>query len=241
MDNERRRQILEILLKEKKVNVKNLAQRLYISEPSIRRDLARLEKEKLLRRVHGGAVLEEHSSSFTKIPFIIRELEDYNEKNIIAGKAAELVSDGDVIMLDASSSAHAMIPFLAPKSNITVITSGIKTLMRLGEYGINAYSTGGHLLASCLSLVEDDAHSTIAKYNADFVFFSCRGVSEKGMVTDFSIEENIVRAKMLEHSKKSVLLCASRKINKEYMHNLCSIKDIDYVICETELPSHLVR
>ena len=235
MNQERKRQILEIILKEKKVNVKELSKRLFISEPSIRRDLAELEKEKLLRRVHGGAILEEHSDSYIKIPFIIREFEFYDAKNIIAKKAADLVKDGDVIMLDASSSAYAMIPFLADKSNITVITSGVKSLIRLAEYGINTYSTGGRLLPSCLSMIDSDAQDTISNYHADIVFFSCRGLSEDGIATDFSIEENLVRQKMIAQSKRAVLLCAGEKYGKKYMHNLCKVKDIDCVVSEIEL------
>ena len=241
MNSERKNQIIKILLKEKKISVKDLSKALYISEPSIRRDLSELEKEKLIRRVHGGAVLEEHSESFIKIPFLLRELEDHDAKTVIAQKAAELVHDGDVIMMDASSSSYALIPYLAQKSNITVITSGIKSLMRLAEYGIDAYSTGGHLLPSCFSLTDGDALDIISHYNANIVFFSCRGIAPDGMITDFSIEENMVRAKMIERSQKSVLLCAGKKMNKTYMHNICNIRDITTVISEDDLPDNLQK
>ena len=98
MNKEREKYILESLLKKKRVTIKELASELFASEPSIRRDLQKLEKQNLIKRVHGGAVLEEYSNSYTKIPFIIRELEDYDEKIVIAKKAAELVKDGDVIL-----------------------------------------------------------------------------------------------------------------------------------------------
>ena len=236
MNQERRKQILELLLKEKRVAVKDLAERLYTSEPSIRRDLSELEKQKLLRRIHGGAVLEEHSDSYLKIPFLLREMEYPDAKNIIAKKAIELVNDGDTVMLDASSSAYALIPLLAQKNNITVITSGVKALLRLAEYGINAYSTGGHLLPSCLSLTESDTLDMITRYNADVCFFSCRGISPTGMLTDLSIEENLVRKKMIAQSRLSVLLCASEKLNQTYMHNLCHVREIDLVLSDGELP-----
>lgn len=239
MNKEREKYILERLLKNKKVTVKELAKELYASEPSIRRDLCSLEKQNLLKRVHGGAILEKHNNSYFKIPFVIRLLEDIDAKTVIAEKASLLVNDGDTIMLDASSSAFALIPFLAKKNNITVITSGIKTITELAEYGINAYSTGGHILPSCFSLVDDDALNTIEKYNADIVFFSCRGISPEGMITDFSIDENLVRQKMMKHSKKAVLLCASEKIGKTYMHNLCSIKEISQVISEVDFPEDI--
>ena len=236
MNQERKKKILEILLKEKSVSVRDLSQRLYTSEPSIRRDLCELEKQKLLRRIYGGAVLEEHSDSFLKIPFLLREMEDHDAKDIIAKKALEWVNDGDVIMLDASSSAYALIPLLRQRTNVTVITSGVKALMRLAEYGINAYSTGGHLLPSCLSLTDSDSQDMIARYNADTVFFSCRGISPDGMITDLSIEENLVRRAMIRHSKRAVLLCAGEKLGKTYMNNLCHVSEIDAVLSEVELP-----
>lgn len=80
MNKEREKSILEIAIKEKAVTVKNLAQRLYSSEPSIRRDLCSLEKQGLLKRTHGGAVLNENALNEIKIPFLIRELEKAMKK-----------------------------------------------------------------------------------------------------------------------------------------------------------------
>ncbi len=234
MNKEREKEILEIILKEKTVTVKELAQRLYSSEPSIRRDLSLLEKQSLIRRTHGGAVLEENNSSALRIPFLIRELEQSDAKIVIAKKAAELVKEGDLIMTDASSTAYGIIPFLSTKSRLTLITSGIKALIRASEYSIAAQSTGGKIISSCLSLVGEDAHRTISFYNSDICFFSCRGVDADGWLTDFSIEENHLRQHMLKQSKVRVLLCASQKFGKKYSHNLCSIEDIDYIITESK-------
>lgn len=240
MNAEREKLILEKLLKEKRVTVKELAEYLYVSEPSIRRDLASLEKQNLIKRIHGGAIIENHSASYSKIPFAIREMEDFDAKCIIAQKASELVKDGDVIMLDASSSAYAIIPYLAERNNITVITSGVKALIELSKYGITVCSTGGRLLPSCMSLVDSDAIRTISEYNADIAFFSCRGISPNGNVTDFSIEENLIRRAMSKHSKKAVLLCTSEKLNHTYMHNLCNISDIELIISEVDFPETIL-
>ena len=93
MNKDREKSILEIVIKEKAVTVKDLARRLYASEPSIRRDLCSLEKQKLLRRTHGGAVLDENALSEIKVPFLIRELEKSDEKITIARKAAAFVPE----------------------------------------------------------------------------------------------------------------------------------------------------
>ena len=80
MSTEREKQILEILLKEKRVGVPQLAKALFVSEPSVRRDLQSLEKKNLIKRVHGGAILEESALSKNKIPFLIREYEQSGAK-----------------------------------------------------------------------------------------------------------------------------------------------------------------
>jgi len=232
MNIEREKQILEILLKEKRVTVQQLAKLLFTSEPSIRRDLVSLEQQHVIKRIHGGAVLEETALSKNKIPFLIREYEQSSAKTLIAQKAIDLVSDNDVVFLDASTSCYYLIPFLASKQNLTVITNGVKTLAKLAEYDINTFSTGGALINSCLVLVGDEACRNIEAFNADIAFFSCRGVSEEGFLTDIAREENIVRKSMIQNSKKAYLLCATEKFGKKYYHNLCHKDAITGIIHE---------
>ena len=236
MSKEREKEILKILLAKKKISVAELSELLFASESSVRRDLTRLENQQLIKRVHGGAIIEENSISMLKIPFVIRELEYSEAKVEMAKKAMSYINDYDVIFLDASSSAFNLVPFLTVKNHLTVITSGTKALVKLGEYGIKAISTGGELLPSCHSLVGEAAYKTIETFNANAVFFSCRGLSDDGYITDISDSENCVRKHMIEHSRNSYLLCNGNKIGKKYFHNLCTVKDITKIISEAPLP-----
>ena len=232
MNKEREKIILEMLLKKKRVTVKELSHTLYISEPSVRRDLADLEKQSLIKRIHGGAVLEETLISKNKISFIIREYEQSSAKTIIAQKAAEYIKDNDIVFLDASTSAFRVIPFLLSKANITVVTNGVRALTSLAEFNINTISTGGRLVNSCLALVGDEAYKTIDSINANIAFFSCRGLSEDGYLTDISPEEDYVRQRMIKNAEHAYLLCATDKFGKKYYHNLCHKDDIDGIISE---------
>ncbi len=233
MNQERVKSILEILIEKKKVTVKDLSLRLFASESSIRRDLCSLEQQGLIKRTHGGAVLDENALSEIKIPFLIRELEKSDEKIVIARKAAELIPNHSVLFLDASTSAYSMIPFLTEKRDLLVITNGLKALTKLSENHIRCIGTGGDVIHSCLAFAGEDAHKTIERYNADFCFFSCRGLSADGMLTDISQAEDIVRQKMIEHSKASYMLCTSDKQNKIYYHNLCSREQISGILTAT--------
>ena len=219
-------------MQKKKVTVKELAQELFISEPSVRRDLVSLENQNLIRRNHGGAFLDESSVSKNKIPFFIREYEHSSAKAFIASKAINLVNDNDVIFLDASTSCYYLIPFLTSKKGITVITNGVKSLLKLAEYGISTVSTGGVLANTRLALTGEEAYKTIASFNANIAFFSCRGISSDGYLTDIAPDENNVRKQMIKRAQKSYLLCATEKFNKGYFHNLCHKDDITGIIHE---------
>ncbi len=190
-----------------------------------------LAKEGLIRRTHGGAEFIGNESD-NKIPFTVRALEDYNAKIAMAQKAAALVKDDFVIMLDGSSSAYNVIPFLKDKKNLTVITNGVKAIDLLEKTDIKTICTGGYFLPPLKTLVGQDAIDLLDKYNADIAFFSCRGLTEDGKASDFSIEENAVRQKMIKQSRIKVLLCAKKKFGKKYVHNLCDVKTIDYCISE---------
>ncbi len=241
MYKEREQFILKTLLRTKEVSVKELAKTMFASEQSIRRDLQKLEKDGLIKRIHGGAVLEESDASKIKIPFLMREMEFITEKTIIAKKAAELVHDGDVIFIDGSSTAYSMISFLATKNDLTIITNGVQTLLRASEYGINAYSTGGHLLSSCFALTGEEAYPFIENFNADICFFSTRGITSEGVLTDFCIEESLIRRKMLKQSRLKVYLCYSQKIGPKYMYTVCKADELDYIISEAPLPENLKK
>lgn len=241
MSKERERQILEILARQKQASVHDLAQRLYASEPSIRRDLARLHSQHLIQRTHGGAVLEETALSQTKIPFLIRELEQSDAKLIMARRAIEQVKDNDVVFLDASTSAYTLIPFLSQKRGITVVTNGVKALARLAEYGISTLSTGGELIASCMALVGEDACRYVDGINADVAFFSCRGLSMDGRLSDIAPAENHVRRRMIAQSRRAFLLCASEKFGKVFYHHLCTTRELDGVISDAETDAFPLR
>ena len=234
---EREDKIIDILIKKQSMSVEEISKELFISKPTVRRDLVKLENKGFIIRTRGGATLK-HKSADTKIPWIMREQEQSEAKRIIGKKAAELVKDGDIIMLDATTSSISIIPYLADFHDIIVITSSAKASVMLGNMGIKNISTGGLMIDKSYSFVGNDAQNTIKKYNADIMFFSCRSLSPEGYICDISFEENDVKRVMLNQSKKKVFLCDSSKLNRTSLNNLCHISEIDEIICEKELPSN---
>ncbi len=235
---EREEKLLNIIMQKGTVSVSELAKKLYVSVPTLRRDLIKLEQKGKIIRTHGGAKTVSASAD-QKIPFYLREEERFEEKMIMAQKAISFVSSGDTVILDGSTSAYSLIPLLAEIPKIIVITSSSKASFLLGQLNVNNICTGGRMIPSSLSYIGEDAERTVKNYNADIMFFSCRGVSNDGMLTDNSYEENALRRVMMQRAEKTVCLCDSSKLGKTCLHNLCHISEVDEFVCEQELPNEL--
>lgn len=230
---ERQETILQLLEKSKSLSVAKLAQLLYVSQPTVRRDLSLLEQQGKVQRTHGGVVLRKASDA--EVPLMFREDQNNLSKKIIAEKAAKLIRSGDVIFLDASSTVSYLIPHLEKFQDIIVVTNSPKTSIRLGEKGIKNYCTGGLLLMHSIAYVGSETEKYIESINADLFFFSSRGYTENGMITDSSEREATVKKAMLKNAEKSYYLCDSSKREQKYAFNICAVKDIAGIIDETSV------
>ena len=219
------------LLAQKPYSVKELSEKLFISEPTVRRDIVVLREKGLVTSKKGIATLKTNSPD-QRIPLFIRHLEQNEKKQSIALKAIRHIKDGDVIMLDASTTAFHLLAHLTKFKNILVITNGAKTALEAASMGIRTICTGGELMTESFCYVGVDAESVLRNYNADVAFFSCRGISDGGIVSDNSILENAMRKIMIKNSKKSYLLCDSSKLGKTYLNTLCLVKDLEGVITD---------
>lgn len=217
------------LLSERTYTVKELSETLFISEATVRRDIVAL-KEKDIVVSNRGTVKLKSKYADQRIPLFIRDLESNDEKKEIALKAMSYVKNGDVVMLDASTTAYHLLPHLATLKNILLITNGSKTAIDAVSMGIKTICTGGEMTPESFSYVGTDAEQLLRRYHADVAFFSCRGVSEDGTVTDNSVLENVLRRIMIKNSKKKILLCDKSKLGKTYLHTLCDSDELDMII-----------
>jgi len=227
---ERHKEILNILEKDKSISVNKLSKLLYVSPPTIRRDLTILEQHGKVVRTHGGVVLRQAAE--IEIPLMFREEQNSISKQIIAQKAIKHINNGDVIFLDASSTASHIISHLKKFNDIIVVTNSPKTSIRLGEENIRNYCTGGLLLAHSVAYVGNEAEKFISNINADIFFFSSRGYWDDGYITDSSIEESTIKKAMIKNADKVFYLCDTSKKNKKYMYNICTTQDVTGIIDE---------
>lgn len=233
--------ILNILEKEGRASLSALAERLFVSESTIRRYVAALEKEGLLLRSHGKAMAVK-SSADGNASLNERFGRALGVKRELARAAAEHeLKPNSVIMLDASTTAMQLVPFIKHCEGVIVITTGVMTACRLTEANVRFVLSGGSSINESYSLVGQSAIDTVSLYNADVCFVSCHGVSPDGFATDTSAPENEVRLALMRRSKRRILLIDDSKLEQAFWHNLCPVCDFDAVYCNAPLPEALAR
>lgn len=234
LGKERQNEILNYLKIYETVSVKKLTELFFASEATIRRDLNELERSGLIRRVFGGATIAVSESK--PLPLYVRENENFAEKIEICRQASELIRDGMVIFLDASSTCQYMVRFLGGFKDLTVVTNGLKIANMLHENQIRTYCTGGSLIKNSFAFVGRKAEEFLKDIRTDICFLSCLGMSNDGTFTDVSEEELDLRKEAMLVTKTLVMLMTDSKFGKTYMHRLCNSADVDYIFTNGTLP-----
>ena len=231
LKEERYDKILAVLESEKYISAQKLSQMLFVSLPTIRRDLAELDRRNQIIRSHGGAKAIEPEHVVAPLDF--RKSLHSTQKRKLCQAAANLVSDNEIIFIDSSTTTLQMADFLVEKKNITVITNGISLAVLLINKGIKTYCTGGEIFQNSLAHFGSFAEDFIRRFNIDTMFFSCHGVNDSGMLTDPSLPETQIRRAAINQSKKTVFLCDKSKFSLSTPYNLISIKEVDYIITDS--------
>lgn len=233
---ERKSEILAILQREKSVLVAELSQKYHVTEETIRRDLDKLEKEGYIKKTYGGAVINENTS--VEIPFKVRERTNKKEKQIIARLVQEVISEGESIMLDSSSTSLMVARNLKQYSKLTVITNSVEILLELSNCkNIKVISTGGELRESALSLGGRQAEQMLTRYNVDKAVLSCKGVSMDKGITDSNEPEAQIKSTMSQCAKTTVWAIDSTKFDKVSFVQLAHFKEGDIVVTNKPLES----
>lgn len=232
---ERRQLILEKLQAEKKVIVSELSELFGVSEETIRRDLEKFDKEGLVIKGYGGAVLKEDEKA--DMPFNIRKKKNMQGKKVIAQILQELIADGEHIIVDPSTTAVSIIKALRSKQNLTIITNSIEVLVELaGDSGWNVISTGGSLLGDYLALVGARAVDNIMSYHVDKAIISCKGIDMEKGITDANEMFSQVKKTMLKSAKQRILAVDYTKFEIVAFSKICDLAEIDIVVTD-EKPS----
>ena len=232
---ERRRVITERIKATGQVVVSTMSTEFQVSEETIRRDLEWLEKEGIATRIYGGAVL--CGNDRIAPPYSIRKNTSIEPKITIARQLAQLVQDGDTLMVDESSTAAYAVRALRQKKGITLITNSLELLREMnGQDTWNIISTGGNLKHDVLAQVGPHALRTVRSYHVRYAILSCRGINDRLGLADSDDEVVEVKQAMIASCDQAVLLADQRKFDRDGLVALGSLELVDKLITD-QMPS----
>lgn len=218
--------ILDTLEREEAVSNKILMDKLSVSESTLRRDLSYLQDMGKITRVHGGAVLNNIAAS--EINFTDNQKTKQNEKAIIGKKAAKLIKDAKFIYLDAGSTCHALIKYLSPGKDVTVVTNGLMHVDDLISKNISTILLEGKIKPSTKVTTGIKTLDAISKYNFDLAFIGANGFDERGFYTA-DPNEAVVKAKAIENSTRAYILADKSKENIKYYQTIATRDEIKLI------------
>lgn len=207
----KREEIIKSILEIKKtVTLKELTEKLKTSESTIRRDLARMEANGVLTRVHGGARI----CNISYEEDLDSKISQNNEaKENIAFLASTYIKKNDCVFLDAGTTTEYLIKHMRSK-DVTVVTNGIHHIKELSKYKIKSYFTGGALKHKTGALIGKDALKTIESYNYDISFIGSNSIDIKAGLTTPDPDEALIKERVIQNSKVSYILADHTKFNK---------------------------
>lgn len=234
--------IIELISRKGSISIKELEEIFNVSRMTIHRDLARLEKEGILRRVKGGAILSRSTSA--ELTFALREQRNREKKLLIGNKATELVEDGTAIAVDASTTALHFVRCLKRRqfSNLIVVTTGIKTALELiGEHGIQVILCGGLVREISLSLVGKLASIALRNFHCVRAFISGEGLTFEDGVTASNVLEVESKQELMESASESILLLDSSKFGKTAFVTIAPVESFNIIITDAGIPETFRR
>jgi DeoR/GlpR family transcriptional regulator of sugar metabolism len=232
--NQRRDKILAMIREDGHAKVADLSKIFKVTEVTIRQDLERLEQEGLIRREHGGAILNQQRDDIGELQLVNQQ--NMEEKRAIAAEAVKLIHDGDTIILDSGSTTTEIAKLLKGFHSLQVITNALNIAMILGkEQGISLNVTGGEFKSPTLSLTGEKAAQFFEGIHADKVFLATAGISLKAGLTYPSLSDLVVKKAMIDSADTVYLVADSTKIGKSAFASLGALSMIDYIITDSNI------
>lgn len=240
MKLERKEEIIRMISEDRMVKAQELAKKFQVSMETVRRDLAELEKQNIIRRVHGGAVLNMGTS--LEPDFSYREINCYEEKLLIGKKAVELVEDGETIIIDIGTTALEFARFLKGRKKITVLTNSVKIVEELmDDQDISVIMLGGFVRNGEGSTSGFWAEEMVDKFQVDKVFLGVGALDTKLGIMDYIIEESNLRRHYVEHASKVIALADYSKLGITALNVVCPIGKIDYLITDEKSDKRILK
>jgi DeoR family transcriptional regulator, fructose operon transcriptional repressor len=236
--DQRKQHVLETLRRDGRVDAAAIAADLSVTGETVRKDLVQLERQGLLRRVHGGAVPVTHLSYE---PAVDTRTGYLAEKVRIAKAALAHLPDRGTVLIDAGSTTAQLVEVFPGDRELTVYTNTLPlALQLLTRPLLTVYTLGGRVRTTTYAEVDDWAARALSEINVDVAFLGANGISVDRGLTTPDPSEAAIKRRMLSCAHRRILLADHSKIGAISGVRYGSVDDIDLLITDDRLDkSHL--
>jgi DeoR family transcriptional regulator, aga operon transcriptional repressor len=236
---ERRRLIAEHIRNNGSATIKELESRFDISPSTLRRDLAALEVDELIQRVRGGAVGMRDGD---ELPIVGRATQQAAAKRRIGEAAAQFARDGDTILITGGTTTATIVPFLADKQDLTVITNSVSCVQQLAYYPeVTVIVLGGWLRHSELSLLGHFAEFALRELRPNKVFHGIYGLSVKDGLTGQDLQEVRTDRNLIRAAPELIIMADHTKFGRRGVIQLAPITSAAVVVTDSDAPAAEVQ
>ncbi len=234
---QRKQLILSRLAEEGQVLSKTLSELFGVSEDTVRRDLRELAADGLLQRVHGGAL----PASAAAVTFAERQHVQSDAKRRIAQKGAQLVSAGQVVMIDGGTTTAELITFFPPDLRLTVVTHSPGIAVGLAQHPlIDVVMIGGHLYKHSIVNVGAGALEAISRVRADLFFMGVTGVHVDAGLSTGDYEESRIKRALADRAAETVVLASPEKLNSASPWVIGDISLVNTLVVDAQTDDRLL-
>lgn len=232
--SERRLYIRRSLEEKGIISLKEIARELNIAEITVRRDFEKMEEDGLLKRVQGGAMLEEVTET-AELTMERKGAINNAAKAKVAEYAASLVKNGDCVFIDAGTSAAHMVEYLA-KKRINIVTYNELVVKKLAKPILaDIYMVGGKYVPGFSMFVGTVAQDALREYHFDHAFMGCTSVDVKDRTSYATDADSLAMKKIaMENAAHRYLLLDVSKLERRSFLRFASTNDFDLVICDQD-------
>lgn len=224
-------EILGLLSTRESVSLSEFSTALGISPATVRRDLADLEYQRLLRRTHGGATMID---SRAELPVALRDTQFLEAKHLIAMHAATLIPpERHAVALSGGSTTAQVARALSHHHDLTIITNSLTIATLVTSYPqLKVIMTGGSLRHQSLELVGILAENTFNAVNVGTAILGTDGITAAGGVTTHDETEARTNHAMVTHAQRTIVVADGSKIGRLAMAQVVGLDQVDILVTD---------
>jgi DeoR/GlpR family transcriptional regulator of sugar metabolism len=225
---ERRQRIADAVVAQGRVRLADLVETLGVTEPTIRKDLDELQRRRLLRRTHGGAIAVR---SHLEVPLHDRSRHHLEAKKLIAEACRDEIGRGESVFLDSGTTVQAIADDL-DNLDLNILTNALGVANLVADRpGIRHTLLGGQVRALGGSLIGPVALDNLARFHVDIAFVGASGLTEDG-ISVADVAEAQIKRTVIDRARRVIVPMDSSKFGSSDFITVCALTQVDMIITE---------